>query len=518
MINIVGAGLAGLSAAISLGERGIRCNLISLSPSERAQSVLAEGGINAALNTMNEDDSTDQHFKDTIIGGVYLADENAVYDLVNGAESIIKRLSSIGVPFENEKGRILLRSFGGQKKRRTAFVKSSTGKAIMTALIDEARKYEAKGLIKRYCNHRATELLIENKACKGIKIVDVYGGNALTLKGAVILASGGFTGMFEGFATGSIQNDGDLVADGFLKGLRLSNLEFIQYHPTAVQIADKPMLISEAARGEGARLFTVKNGEPWYFMEDFPLKDLMPRDIVAREITRVLSDNTCSRVYLDMRSIDKKAWEHRLFDLQRELIDYLGINPAKEPVEINPAIHFFMGGVYVNKDHETNINGLFAAGECACIYHGANRLGGNSLLGAIYGGITAAKSASKNEYADGIESAVTEFEEQRAGVNQSLTKALVQGLGIIRSKESINEAINRVDELLQEKSGAERARCLLSKAMLLCALNRKESRGSHFRNDYPDLSEDLAKATAAEIENGEIRISFMDIPKREARP
>ena len=195
-IHIIGAGLAGLSAAVTLAEQRISSNLISLQPSERAQSVLAEGGINAALNTMGEQDDIAYHYEDTLKGGVYLADPNAVANLTGHAPEIVRWLERLGVPFNMTESDIMLRNFGGQKKKRTAYARSSTGKIIMTALIDEARKFEVSGFIKRYSHHAFVKLLLKNQVCEGVQIRDCYTGKIADLYGAVILCTGGLNGIF----------------------------------------------------------------------------------------------------------------------------------------------------------------------------------------------------------------------------------------------------------------------------------------------------------------------------------
>ena len=410
MINIIGAGLAGLSAAITLAERNVFCNLISNYPSERAQSIMAEGGINAALDTMGEGDNTENHFADTMRAGGDIADEAAVRGLTQNAPDIVRYLRRIGVPFNLKVNVIQQRNFGGQKKKRTAYAKSSTGKVIMTALIDEARKYEAEGLIRRYNHHEFLELRLENegRVCKGVEIRDNYTGKYYYLEGSVILATGGLAGIFRGVTTGTTANTGDVAAKVFSQGVRFSNLEMIQYHPTTVEIADKVCLVSEAARGEGGRLFIYKDDKKYYFMEEkYPeLKNLMPRDVVSREMYFVSRENANAQVYLDMTELHKEVWEERLPDLREEIIHYLGIDPKNEPIPVRPGIHYFMGGIDVDIEHKTNIENLYAAGEACSAYHGANRLGGNSLLGAIYGGRKAAESAAKTVVglAAGVES------------------------------------------------------------------------------------------------------------------
>lgn len=512
MINIVGAGLAGLSAAISLSYRGIRCNLISVEESCRAQSVMAEGGINAALNTMNENDDVMQHFEDTLRGGAYLGEESAIKGLTENAVDIVYWLKSIGVPFEFKDGKIIQRNFGGQKKKRTAYVKSSTGKMLMSAMIDEARKYEVKGLINRFDHHEVYDVLIEGNKCKGLKMQDLYTGKAYELYGPVLLCAGGLTGMFPGLTTGSRDNTGMLVSKLFLKGLKLANLEMIQYHPTTINITGKRLLVSEAARGEGGRFMTYRDGKPYYFMEDmYPeYKNLVTRDVASRAIYKIQHDESCKGVYLDMTGLDKSIWTSKLSDMRKELLDYIGIDIAEKPFEITPGIHYFMGGINVDNYHKTNIDNLYAAGECACKYHGANRLGGNSLLGAIYGGRVIGNSIEDDANED-IKEIENDYIRIDDSYSEKIKEILVSGLGIIRNKENIETSLKDIESLLNSKLGdSEYAKAVLAKAMLMSALNRKESRGAHYREDYPDTDDNYRKTTIASYKD-DVVIEYADI-------
>ena len=206
-ITIIGAGLAGLFAAYTFAQNGIACTLVSAQASERAQSVMAEGGINACLNTMGENDSIDNHIEDTLRGGVGLADRRSVRGLCESAPAIVREFHALGVPFPTNENGIVQRHFGGQKKKRTAFVKSSTGKMLMTALIDAVRRYEAEGLVRRYPHHMLQQLHIRNNCCQGATVFDTYTGESLTLGGSVILASGGMNGLFWGLTTGHRRRD-----------------------------------------------------------------------------------------------------------------------------------------------------------------------------------------------------------------------------------------------------------------------------------------------------------------------
>ncbi len=507
-ITIIGAGLAGLSAAHTLAQNGIACTLVSAQASERAQSVMAEGGINACLNTMGENDSIDNHIEDTLRGGVGLADRRSVRGLCESAPAIVREFHALGVPFPTNENGIVQRHFGGQKKKRTAFVKSSTGKMLMTALIDAVRRYEAEGLVRRYPHHMLQQLHIRNNCCQGATVFDTYTGESLTLGGSVILASGGMNGLFWGLTTGTTQNTADVTAMCLESGVELANLEFIQYHPTTIAISGKRLLISEAARGEGGRLFVRKNGKPWYFMEEkYPeLKNLMPRDVVSAEMVEVTAMPECeAQVYLDMTGIDKTAWKSRLSDLREQVLHYLTLDPVKTPVPVSPGIHYFMGGIWVDAQHRTSAENLYAAGECACRYHGANRLGGNSLLGAVYGGKIAAMTALKEADLKNLPAAPKDaqsYTEVSPAFRAAVSRILGDRLKILRSENDLRQALTELASLESKAANPAETRLLsLAKATVSCALFRKESRGAHRRTDYPATDSACQKQTVVQRTN-----------------
>lgn len=519
-VIIIGAGLAGMSAAISAAKKQVKSFLGSAQPSERAQSVLAQGGINAALG---ESDTVLRHCRDTLKGGAFLADPKAVAGLTAAAPEIIRWLSELGVPFNRAGGALDLRSFGGQSRRRTVYSKSSTGKMLMTAMIDETRKYEALGLVERLPHHSFVELNLAMGRCTGCVVRDVYSGERRGLDGGVILASGGLNGMFGANTSGTTQNTGGVTATVFRQGVALGNLEFIQYHPTTIPIQGKKCLISEAARAEGARLFVLKDGSPWYFMEElYPeAGNLMPRDVVSREMVKICARGDCgAQVYLDMTQLPALTWTNKLPEIKEECERYLHMNPKTEPIPVAPGIHYFMGGILVDAQHRTNIRRLYASGECACQYHGANRLGGNSLLGAVYGGITAAKSAIEDfnpheQSAGGGVSDISLPENADDVLMEKLGAILLEGLGVIRSEQRISRAIEELERLSSESfvPKTSRDKILLGMAMLKSAAIRRESRGAHYREDYPSENALFRRATAALFNDGNIEITLRDIPQ-----
>lgn len=251
-------------------------------------------------------------------------------------------------------------------------------------------------MIRHITGFRFLKLMMENGQAKGVLVNELQKNRVSYIPAsAVIIASGGLNGLF-GNATGSVLNTGNVTASLFADGLPAANMEMIQYHPTTTRLHGKNMLITEAVRGEGGRLYVEQDGKKFYFMEvKYPaLGNLMPRDVIAREEWQWIKQGI--QPYLDMRDIPKEVSVHKLAGVLEACHDFLALDPLKEPIPVSPGIHYFMGGLYVDVNHRTPIANLYAAGEAACQYHGANRLGGNSLLGAMYGGRTAADSAMED--------------------------------------------------------------------------------------------------------------------------
>ena len=531
-VLIIGSGLSGLSCAIELAENGIRSTLVSPYPSERAQSVMAAGGINASLG---KDDSPEIHAEDTLKSGGSIAGERAVSGLCSAAPEIVRWLDSIGVVFSrDESGDVALRAFGGQSRKRTAYAGSSTGKQIMTALIREARKYECNETITRLLGRQFHSALIENGKCYGALLYNEKTCKLETVYADAVVAATGGQNLLFGKTTGSTQCDGYVAAKLYEQGARLKNLEFIQYHPTTVETPQKRMLISEAARGEGGRLYyNDKDGNRVYFMEELygERGNLMPRDIVSKCIYDVPS-----QVYLDIAFLGERLIKNRLFEVAEVCRKYAGIDVTKESIPVYPSVHFFMGGLAVDGKHETSIDRLYAVGECASRYHGANRLGGNSLLAAIYSGKVAAKAIfetadSENTpdfgaYIANQEKVMTERLASKSRfsavyIRREIAKLMNDCLGITRTEEKLNEGIQGVDyylsisdKLMYDSDTSPyvgyslRPMLLLARAILSSALARKETRGAHIRNDYPERSEEYAYCSVCAYQNGKHLVSF----------
>lgn len=530
-VLIIGSGISGLTCAIENASKGSHVILVSPFPSERSQSVLAAGGINAVLDTDNGD-SIEQHIADTLKGGCNIAGEKAVRGLCTAAPEIVKWLESLGTVFTRDKdGSISRRAFGGQSFPRTHYAGTATGKQIVTALVMEARRYEGMGLIERRFWTDFHSALIRDGVCYGAMLYNeaTRKVEAVTAD-AVVIATGGQNALF-GKTTGSTQCDGYVAGRLFMQGVELKNLEFIQYHPTTIETDQKKMLISEAARGEGGRLFYEENGSRVYFMEDLygPKGNLMPRDIVSKCIYE-----TGKQVYLDVSFLGRDKIHKRIPEIEELCRRYRNIDITEEPIPVSPSVHFFMGGIAVGLHHRTNIKNLYAIGECASIYHGANRLGGNSLLAAVYSGKVAAEDidgikTDPPDFSTDVNEANERLIQKRRSeskfpvmyVRGMLSDTVSSSLGIIRDKASLDNGITDIDYYLgiADKLNYDRSELeyfnyslegilTLAKATLISAQNRCESRGAHQRKDHPETSDEYCAATVISYDNGKYTTRF----------
>ncbi len=420
-IGIVGGGLAGLAAAMKIAEAGHSVDLFSVVPVKRSHSVCAQGGINGAVNTKGEGDSTWEHFDDTVYGGDFLANQPPVKAMCDMAPAIIYLFDRMGVPFSRTpEGLLDFRRFGGTKHHRTAYAGASTGQQLLYALDEQVRRYEGTGKIRKFEHWEMLSLTLDDhQVCRGLVAMNLQ---TLELKAfpadAVIIATGG-PGLIFGKSTNSMVCTGSAVSACYQQGAKYANGEFIQVHPTSIPGEDKLRLMSESARGEGGRVWVprkkgdtrppsqIPERERFYFLEEkYPAYgNLVPRDIATREIFQICLEGYGvggeNQVYLDLTHIPAEVLDRKLGAILEIYEMFVGDDPRHVPMRIFPGVHYSMGGLWVDYQQRTNVPGLLAAGECDYSIHGANRLGANSLVSCVFGGFMAAPAAI--EYAKNVE-------------------------------------------------------------------------------------------------------------------
>ena len=545
-VVVVGGGLAGLMATLKIAEAGIAVDLFSLVPVKRSHSACAQGGVNAAINTKGENDSTWRHLDDTVYGGDFLANQPQVKRMCDAAPALIHIFDRMGVMFNRTpEGLLDFRRFGGTLVRRTAYAGATTGQQLLYALDEQVRRLEVEGKVTKYEGWEFVSAIVEDGVCRGITAQNLATMEIVAFPAdAVLCATGGLGAVF-GKSTNSTINTGYAAARLYRQGATFANGEFIQIHPTAIPGIDKNRLMSESARGEGGRVWTYKDGKPWYFLEEkYPLyKNLVPRDVAAREIFDVcvnqkLGVDGKNVVYLDLSHIDANYLDNKLGGILEIYEKFVGDDPRKVPMKIFPSVHYSMGGLWADIDQKTNVPGLFAAGECDYSQHGANRLGANSLLSAAYGGYAAGPSIV--EYVQGLDSTYESVDE--ATVKDALARDRAEYEGILKLDGPVNPYVlhEELGALMTENVTivrenaklaatyeklfdiAERYQHIgiddrstwsnltapfvrqlggmidLAKVITLGALNRNESRGSHYKPEFPDRNdEEWLKTTMA---------------------
>ncbi|MFD2637527.1 succinate dehydrogenase flavoprotein subunit [Piscibacillus salipiscarius] len=547
-VVIVGGGLAGLMATIEVAQAGVHVDLISLVPVKRSHSVCAQGGINGAVNTKGEGDSPWEHFDDTVYGGDFLANQPPVKAMCDAAPGIIYMLERMGVMFNRTpEGLLDFRRFGGTQHHRTAFAGATTGQQLLYALDEQVRRHEANGLVTKYEGWEfISSILDDDGRSRGIIAQDLSSHEMRAFKAdAVIVATGG-PGIIFGKSTNSVINTGSAASRLYQQGAAYANGEFIQIHPTAIPGDDKLRLMSESARGEGGRVWTYKDGKPWYFLEEkYPAYgNLVPRDIATREIFDVcvnqkLGINGENMVYLDLSHKDPKELDVKLGGIIEIYEKFVGDDPRKVPMKIFPAVHYSMGGLWVDFDQMTSIPGVFAAGEVDYTIHGANRLGANSLLSCIYGGMVAGPNAVK--YIDGLDELaddqtsslfdeklkeeqekfeglmnMTSGSENPYQLHRELGEWMTDNVTVVRENEKLKKTDEKIVELMERWKDinlADTSRwsnqsvmftrqlqdmLQLARVVTIGAYNRNESRGAHYKPEFPERNdEEWLKTTKA---------------------
>ncbi|MBI4043817.1 MAG: FAD-binding protein [Candidatus Diapherotrites archaeon] len=556
-VLIVGAGLAGQRAALEALRLGAEVAIVSKVMPVRSHSVAAAGGINAALN---EKDSWKDHAYDTIYGSDFLADQDAVEVLCREAKRNVLELESLGVVFSrNRDGSIAQRAFGGQRFNRTCYAADRTGHALLHTLYDQLMKF--RPVI--YAEHYGLELIMEKNACKGLVVYDLASGNIERIYAkAVLLATGGYGRAFSVTSNGHA-NTGDGLALALHAGLPLEDMEFVQFHPTGIY--GKGHLVSEASRGEGAHLLNGKNER---FMKRYAMHamELASRDIVSRAIQTEISNGNGAgprkdHVFLDLRHLGEKKILERLPEVRRSVLDALGIDVARELVPVIPTAHYSMGGIptdvrtrVVLNERNTPVKGLYAAGECACLsVHGGNRLGGNSLLETLVFGRMAGKEmasfvknqtwpAPRAKHENHAQKRVHALLKGRGKCNPYDTRRNIQRLmmrhcGVFRNERGLRALQRRLRACKVESfkwnigdtstqfntalaEALETQNMLdFSFAIVESALARQESRGSHYRTDFPMRNDAIwLKHSLAWLVKGRIEVGYKPVVIRRIKP
>ncbi|NDC52892.1 MAG: succinate dehydrogenase flavoprotein subunit [Planctomycetia bacterium] len=578
-VLVIGGGLAGLAATMRLAELGVGVDLVSLVPVKRSHSVCAQGGINSvnALTRQQGDDEW-KHFDDTVYGGDFLQHQPPVKEMAEWGPRIIDLMDRLGVPFNRTpEGFRDQRRFGGTLFKRTAFAGATTGQQLLYALDEQVRRYEAEGRVKKWEFWDFVQPVLDaGGRCRGAICQDLVSMQFRAFPAdAVVLASGG-CGLVFGRSTMSMVCTGSAVSRAYQAGAAYGNGEFIQVHPTAIPGADKLRLMSESARGEGGRVWVprrpqdgrdpreIPEAERYYFLEERYPKygNLVPRDIATREIFDICTHDGLSVekgrlcVYLDLTHLPREMLDRKLGGILEIYEKFQGVDPRVVPMKIFPAVHYSMGGLWVDyersvdggmeegsvRNHQTSIPGLYAIGECDYQYHGANRLGANSLLSCIFSGLFVAPSlaavagAGKGGGTDesrlfaaalrGQEERHEEFLSRRGGgenpyaIHQELGSLMTRVATVVRRNEQLTAAYGEVCTLEERWR-----RCSLSdtgnwtnqnvaftkslgdmfpiaKLILKGALLRDECRGAHYKPAFamPGISATDPEAKRREAE------------------
>ncbi len=517
-VVVIGAGLAGMRAALEARRNGVDVAVLSKVHPVRSHSTQAQGGINAALSG---DDSPEKHAFDTVKGSDFLGDQDAIETLCTEAPGDIIELEHMGTVFaRQDDGRIAQRPFGGAAFPRTCYVADITGQVLLHVLYEQL----LQAGVRVYEEWFATSLIVEDGACRGALAMEIRSGQLQAFGArAVIMATGGLGGVYEP-STNSLICTGDGQALAYRAGAALMDTEFVQYHPTALR---NGILVTEGARGEGGYLL---NSEGKRFMDKYAPKmmELASRDVVSRAEQTEIDEGrgVDGFILLDLRHLGREKILDRLPQIHELALDIAGVDAIEEPIPIRPSMHYFMGGIKTDVHGTSLLPGLYAAGECACVtVHGANRLGGNSLLETIVFGRRT--GAAAGEYAGSvspanISEALVSRDEDRikaiferpyggetvAQIRLKMGQTMNQYVGMFRTEEDLQTALAKLTELkerykrvgVQAKGRVFNTSLLfhlelgamldLAEAMTVTALDRTESRGSHTRRDFPERDDE----------------------------
>jgi succinate dehydrogenase / fumarate reductase flavoprotein subunit len=522
-VLIIGSGGAGLRAAIAAKSAGVEVTVIGKRAREDVHTVLAAGGINAALGNVDPEDSWQQHFADTMIEGYSLSEPRTVELMAKEAPEVVREIDEWGADFAKlDNGKLDQRFFGAHTYRRTCYSGDYTGRSILFALLKKADELKIPIEDSQY----VTELLIQDGICFGAMAFNIKNGErTVFIADSVILAAGGHTRIWRKSSSRRNENTGDGFYLGLKAGCQLTDMELVQFHPTGMVIPDQlaGTLVTEAVRGEGGRL-TNSNGERFMENYDADRMELSTRDRVAMaNYTEIVEGRATPNggVYLDISHQSKDFIIEKLPRMYRMFLDTLMIDISEQPMEVAPTAHYSMGGIVVEPDeHFTGVEGLYAAGEVAGGLHGANRLGGNSLAEILIFGKRAGQYAAKRSLEmdvqyrsrevikaanDKISSFIKPGSEVARPLQRELRNIMWEHCGVVRSEEKLESGLRKISALREsvvnldvrpDSEGFEdlalafdlEASLLSAEATVLGAIERKESRGSHQRSDFPDVS------------------------------
>ncbi len=504
-VIVIGSGISGLYAALYAKKSGLKVAVITKSNPFRSNSSVASGGINAVID-LSAYDSIERHVNDTVAGSDGLSHRANIQSMCAEAPNIIWELKEMGVGFDSDdNGDVKQRPFGGASANRTCYIADRTGASIVQTLFVKC-KNEGVDILS---NHKFLNITKYKGKLSGITVLRRRNSQVIAFAcKSLVLAGGGYAGIFRSHTTNSQESSGDVIAAALRANMRLSNMEFVQFHPTT--LANSGSLISEAARGEGGY---IVDEEGVRFTDELQTRDKLSRDIVKHM-------NKGHRVYLDLRHLGEKIIDEKLPSAKKTALNTAGINIAKELLAITPAAHYSIGGIWTRGDTSTDMSYVFACGECAVTgVHGANRLGGNSLLEGAYFGRLAGKEAAhvalRRDFLP-IDYAYVEKESRKVdlilseeslfninAMRKNLGGFLFKKAGVFRSEDSLSSALEYVHYLMQHQYGLHcvnkdlhdnvelasiiefKNALLIAEAMVLSALKRKESRGVHYRDDYP---------------------------------
>jgi succinate dehydrogenase / fumarate reductase flavoprotein subunit len=522
-VLVIGSGAAGLRAAIAVHEASIEVVVVGKRLRNDAHTVLAAGGINAALGTVDPEDSWQQHFADTLKEGYFLSDPRAVEIMAREAPRAIEELVEYGCPFaRTETGELDQRFFGAHTYRRTCYAGDYTGRAMLYALADKADSLH----IPVHENRYVSRLLVHDGRCFGAFTFDIHSGErTVYLADAVVLATGGHTRLWRRSSSRRDENTGDGMYLALEAGCRLADMELVQFHPTGMVYPEEwaGTLVTEAVRGEGGRLYNVLD-ERYMQRYDPERLELSARDRVALANYTEISEGRGTEhggVHLDISHREKSYILEKLPRMYRQFLEAQMLDISREPMEVAPTAHYSMGGVVVEPEtHATDVEGLYAAGETTTGLHGANRLGGNSLSETMIFGRRAGEAAatfsmscdvqlrSRQKIAeadDELSSFIREGDEFARPLQRALRNTMWECCGVVRNEEKVREGLNRLREIRAAAGDVDvrptsegyadlahaldlRASLVSAEASLLGAVERRESRGAHNRSDHLELN------------------------------